>query len=181
MASSAKIKLLSRTIIRASLCGFLLSILLSPSSLYAQSTLQKENKIKAAYLFNFTKLIEWPEATFANAPEVVICIDNTEEFTAFLRELTQNRTVGRQQRTVKVASLSDASHCHLAYIKHSKNYSTNVIETTVLVGDENTSADKLAIQLFQQNGKIRFAIDMDEVNRLNLAISSELLKLARNK
>ena len=54
----------------------------------AQTPLSKENKLKAAYLLNFTKFIEWP-ATSADeqSSTIRICVDSSSEFLEFLSPL----------------------------------------------------------------------------------------------
>ena len=59
----------------------------------ADAPLSKEDKLKAAYLLNFTRFIEWPESD-ADEPQktIRICVASSPKFLAFLNEMSkQNR------------------------------------------------------------------------------------------
>lgn len=158
-----------------------LTLFASPDA-QAQTALNKEAKVKAAYLFNFTKYIEWPDSSFSSSSSPVeICIDRNPTLEAFMRALVKNRKVGKQQRTLQIKSLRGSDKCHLSYLSQDIDSSSEVLSNSVNVSEANNSFDPLAILFFQQNGRLRFEINMKEIERLDIAVSSELLKLARIK
>ena len=157
----------------------LCSIALISSTSLAQTTLSKESKVKAAYLFNFTKYIEWPQHTFDNGADILICVDEDKSFADFMRALVKNRKVGKDKRSVQILDLHSANRCHLTFIKTPIPGGLETLSSSVVVADAKTTLDNVTIQLFQQNGKLRFEIRMSEIERLQVAVSSELLKLAR--
>ncbi len=55
-------------------------------------------------------------------------------------------------------------------------------EDTVIVADTSSIYfPGAAIMFYQENKKLRFEVDLERINTLNVDISSELLKLARIK
>lgn len=148
----------------------------------AQTSLNKEAKVKAAYLFNFTKYIEWPDSSFTS-PEspLVICIDRNPTMEAFMRALVKSRKVGKRQRPLQINPLQQADRCHLTYLKESPVSTDKLLVSSVNVAEAGNPFEQVAILFFQENGKLRFEIKLQEIERLKIAVSSELLKLARIK
>lgn len=162
------------------LCGLLL---IQISGAYAQSELSKETKLKAAYLFNFTKYIEWPSEAFSDKVQAVnICIHENLEMVDFMRALVDKRKVGKNQRLVKIWDFRDVKSCHLSFIQEERDAPHPKIDASLVVADldfENGLSP--AMRFYQQNGKLRFEIFMDEMEKQHVTVSSELLKLARIK
>jgi len=158
----------------------LLSLLLC-SSVNAENSLSKEDKLKAAYLFNFTKFIEWPILAKSERPSSIrICVDSSSEFFEFLEELAANRKVGKLQKTVEVLSLETAGGCELLFVKGGGKEITIQLDHTVIVADSvSTVFPDVALFFYVKKGKLRFEIDLEKINSLNVIVSSELLKLAR--
>jgi len=157
-----------------------LSLLLC-SSVNAENSLSKEDKLKAAYLFNFTKFIEWPILAKSERPSSIrICVDSSSAFFEFLEELAANRKVGKLQKTVEVLSLKTAGGCELLFVKGGEKEITIQLDHTVIVADSvSTVFPDVALFFYVKKGKLRFEIDLEKINSLNVIVSSELLKLAR--
>ena len=158
----------------------LLSLLLC-SSVNAEHSLSKEDKLKAAYLFNFTKFIEWPILAKSERPSSIrICVDGSSAFFEFLEELVANRRVGKLQKTVEVLSLETAGGCELLFVREGEKKITIQLDHTVIVADSvGTAFPNGALFFYVEQGKLRFEIDLEKINSLNVIVSSELLKLAR--
>ena len=158
----------------------LLSLLLC-SSVNAEDSLSKEDKLKAAYLFNFTKFIEWPILAKSERPSSIrICVDGTSAFFEFLEELVANRKVGKLQKTVEVLSVETAGGCELLFVKGGEKEITIQLDHTVIVADSVSAVfPDIALFFYVKKGKLRFEIDLEKINSLNVIVSSELLKLAR--
>ena len=157
--------------------------LLFCAGVYAEAPLSKEKKLKAAYLLNFTKFIEWPDTTKIKSTSTIrICVDASSEFQQFLSQLVGDRRVGRLNNKVAVMSLFTATGCELLYIQGKQNSDSLQFKNTVIVADsDNISFSNAAIFFYTEDRKLRFEIDLEKINTLNVAVSSELLKLARIK
>ena len=145
--------------------------------------LNKLDKLKAAYLFNFSKYISWPAESFEDEKAPInLCLQATKEFVDFTRELTHNRTVGQAKRVVNVIDGNDLGHCHIRYLtSEAHTLLPDTQNTLVVSSDKGLNIPQTSIWFFREGSKLRFEIDLSKARNLNLSISSELLKLARIK
>lgn len=145
--------------------------------------LSRLDKLKAAYIFNFTKFISWPELD-DNSPRqaVVVCLSKHDPLMGFLRELVGNRKVGEQHLRVEITHISVNSRCDLAYLSDTKQPVFEGLHQVPIISADRSIFQNVATFSFYEEGKrLRFEIDMQRLKALELEISSELLKLARIK
>jgi hypothetical protein len=161
----------------------LLFALMVPESASAALALSKENKLKAAYLLNITKFIEWPikDPSIERQP-LYICLQDLTPFDVFLKQLISSRSAIPAKRSIKVVSLDDAKACDLTYLYSTTSVISPVVLASVTVADSQ-EVDHLqaAITFYLDQRKLRFEVDMTTLKTLNVNVSSELLKLARLK
>lgn len=161
----------------------LLFALMVPESASAAPALNKENKLKAAYLLNFTKFIEWPiEDPSIERQPLYICLQDLTPFDVFLKQLISSRSAIPAKRSIKVVSLDGAKVCDLTYLYSTTSVISPVVLASVTVADSQ-EVDHLqaAITFYLDQRKLRFEVDMATLKTLNVNVSSELLKLARLK
>ena len=147
-----------------------------------------EYKVKAAYLYNFTKFVTWPEQAFDASPDapLSICILGEDPFGHSL-DLLANKTA--RGRTVALNYLQDirqAGRCHVLYISRSEKNSLGGIlqylgdRPVLTVSDIDGFAVKGGcIRLDIIDGKVRFNINVQAARRAQLKMSAKLLELAR--
>jgi hypothetical protein len=140
-----------------------------------------EYRVKAAYLFNFTKFVDWPaNAPPADAP-LTICVAGTSPFGHTLEETVRGELVSGRALTTRVVREPDG--CHVLFIPKRvaaapllRQAGTRPILT---VGEsEEFLRDGGVINFVMQDGKVRFEISQDAAARAQLRISSRLLRLA---
>jgi hypothetical protein len=147
-----------------------------------------EYQVKAAYLFNFLKFVEWPEEAFPDplAP-IVIGIAGDDPFGSALPQVVMGKTVqGRDLVIRKYRAGEDLRSTHILFISASEKKRVPQIVVSLRGSSVLTVADFNEflgeggmIQLYSENNRIRFAIDVDATGRAKLKISSKLLSLAR--
>ena len=148
----------------------------------AQTELSQINKLKAAYLFNFTKYIEWPEDALPPTSPIQICLHAAPAFIAFMQELVEGRKVGKHLQQVRVEDLHNASTCHMTFLNRSlPEPMPQTTDSLLVVGSEEIQHPLSAVTFYLDNRKLRFEFNMARVEKLDISISSELLKLARIK
>ena len=159
-----------------------LTIFLSPTA-SANDTLSKENKLKAAYFLNFIKFIEWPNNSGTSpVTPIVICLQDATPFEDFFRNLTSDKSLANSQRHVKVRQLSDATYCDMTYLYHTASEENSQIEGSVVVSDSDQILQKnSAITFYIEERRLRFEIDLNNIEKSGVIVSSELLELARIK
>lgn len=157
------------------------ALCLSLASTTAYSNVRQEQKVKAAYLFNFTKYIYWPKERFsAQSPNIDICLKADEEFISFMKELVNERRVGKQQRMVNIVPLNDAKNCHLSFLQYPIIEPHPLLGQSVIVLDSSeVRHPDWGIRFFRQQSKLRFEINVNQISQQKATVSSELLKLAK--
>jgi hypothetical protein len=154
---------------------------------YADSPPSREYLIKAAFLYNFAKFVEWPSAAFsADGAPFTLCILGQDSFGAALRTV-RGKTVKSTKLTIRhVSSARKVEACHILFISKSekprlKPILASVKELHLLTVGEMASFAQTGgiINFFELNNKIRFEINVAAAKRAGLKISSKLLKLAK--
>jgi hypothetical protein len=146
-----------------------------------------EYQIKAAFLFNFAKFVDWPPEAFpgTNSP-IVIGVLGKNVFGNDLENTIRDKTVNnRRFQFVEVASAAQAVHCHILFISSSeKDNLRKILDSlhhasvlTVSETDEFIKAGGM-INFMIENSKIRFQINDAAAKHAGLRISSKLLSLA---
>lgn len=144
-------------------------------------------RLKAAFLFNFAKFVEWPTEAFADARSpMVIGILGENPFGNDLEETIRDKTINDRPVVVKVFEQPSAvTNCHVLFIAASeKKPLPEIVETlrnaTVLtVGETERFIESGGMINFVPEGnKIRFQINDEAARKAKLKISSKLLSLA---
>jgi hypothetical protein len=153
----------------------------------AQESQPTEYQIKAAFLFNFAKFVQWPPTAFAGATSpMVVGVLGENPFHDDLQRTIRNKTIDEHPLVIKeFRSPSEATNCHVLFISTSeKNRLPEILKslkgTSVLtVGEtEHFTESGGMINFVMRAKKIRFQINNEEANKAGLKISSKLMSLA---
>jgi hypothetical protein len=89
----------------------LLAIAATAGHVHAEGSVADEYQVKAAFLFNFAKFVEWPADTFKAADDpITICVWGQDPFGGALEDVVRNKTVaGRPFVVRQVASIPQAT------------------------------------------------------------------------
>jgi hypothetical protein len=144
-----------------------------------------EYKIKAAFLFSFSKFIQWPEAPL-DAP-FVIGIVGADPFGEVLEKTVLNKTVnGRPLAVRRYSSVKEIRPCQVLFVSASERgrlgpILQSVEGTGTLTVSEMQSFAALGgmINFFIDDNKVRFEINPEAITRAGLHVNAQLLKLAR--
>jgi hypothetical protein len=146
-----------------------------------------EYEIKAAFLFNFAKFVEWPPQAFSgsNAP-IVVGVFGKNVFGDSLKKTVRDRTVNHHPFEFKeVTSANQATNCHILYISPSIQGELpavirNLHNASVLTVGETEEFIKAGgmINFIIEDRKVRFQINDEAATKAGLKISSKLLSLA---
>jgi hypothetical protein len=158
------------------------------SSTQAQSPTAGEYQVKAAFLFNFAKFVEWPASSFSDASAPLrICVLGRDPFGEALLNITKDKTVnGRRLEVDQGMDLQAARTCHILFIASSERTRLKQIFEGLRGSDALTVGDTKGF--VEQGGMINFVLEHDrvqfEVNRKaaeesGLKISSKLLIVAK--
>ena len=162
----------------------LLVALLVGAGLHTAPTAQDvstEYRVKAAFLYNFVKFVEWPSRV-ATGP-LTLCVAGRNPFGSALADIVRGETVGRRPLESRVILEPDPA-CHVVFIPEGANTAAYLRATrgtpTLTVGDATSFIEQGGlVRFYLDNGTVRFAINRDGAERAGLRISSRLLQLAR--
>ena len=140
-----------------------------------------EYQVKAVYLFNFVKFVEWPSR--ADPGPLTICVAGRNPFGDVLQETLRGEEVNARPVTARVIREPE-SGCHVLFVPHGAATSEYLRaargSATLTVGESPGFIRQGGIINFiLEEGKVRFEIDPKAAERANLRISSHLLRLAR--
>jgi hypothetical protein len=146
-----------------------------------------EYRVKAVFLFNFSRFVEWPESAFA-APEApfVIGVFGQDPFGADLDEVARGETVnGRQLQIRRIQAVDEARDCQILFIPATEQPQLDAIlaaldrRSTLTVSDLDGSAARGAmIRLVTDRNRIRLRVNVESARAAGLVISSKLLRSA---
>jgi len=145
-----------------------------------------ELQVKAAFLYNFAKFVEWPGPGANEESSFVFCVVGADPLYPILGQSLRGKMLnGRTLIARRLEKPSNAQHCNVVFVgsaesKHLAEVLEGAREFSVLtVGDSGQFADRGGmIQLIKDPNRFRFTINVDAVNRSGLRISSRLLQLA---
>jgi hypothetical protein len=156
--------------------------------LSGQSSPLVEYRSKANYLAKFPAFVEWPaEAWLTEKAPFVICVFGEYPFGTSLAEVTRGTTVHERKVEIRwIRKTGELHGCHVLFVSRSeqKRYG-QVLEAVqgkmvFTVGETPEFLDAGGMVSFStQDESIRFDVNLGEVSRAHLKISSHLLVLAR--
>jgi len=142
-------------------------------------------ELKAAYLLNFTKFSEWPD--LPGESPLVLCVLEDPSVSQELSGLARGQRVGnRELQVVKLSSGEAVKPCQLLYVAAGGVGAAGPAlgeagQLPILtVSDREGFADATGtIELYLERDRMRFAINVDAVQRSKVRLSSRLLSVAR--
>jgi hypothetical protein len=147
----------------------------------------QEYQVKAAFLYNFAKFVEWPAESFkdAQAP-LILGILGKDPFGESLDRLRDQNIQGRKLLIKRSDKVEDLAKCHILFISAAeKEHLSAILKITrdwhvLTVGDtKGLIQSGVIINFIIIEKKIRFEINTDAAQRAGLKISAQLLKLAK--
>lgn len=150
----------------------------------ANGDVSQNDKIKAVFIYNFTKYIQWPAADTSKV--FTIGVFGQSNILIPLREIARKRLVdGREIITKQFSSLDSIEKCHVLFIPAREGGAVNDIlnqvryKNILTVGEDEGFAHAGGIINFAPaEGKMKFEMNLNALRRAGLQAGSELLKLA---
>jgi hypothetical protein len=143
--------------------------------------------VKLAFLYNFTKFVEWPSASYrdAGAP-LVMCIAGRDPFSHDLEQELRTRTAGGRMVEVRTLKPTDAlSGCQIVFVPVTEKDQDRIVRdlngsSTLTVGETEGFATRGGvINLTVEENKVHFEVNELAADRAGLKISSKLLGIAK--
>jgi hypothetical protein len=147
-----------------------------------------EYQVKAAFLFEFAKFVEWPASTFStDHSPVSICVLGDNPFSNSLEKAVAGQFANGRPLVVRhVPSPKEAGECQMVFVSRSQeSHFIQIIEnfqgkSVLTVADTNTFAEEGGmIQFYLENEHVRFEVNVGACTNAHLKISSKMLALAK--
>lgn len=150
----------------------------------ARAATPGEYEVKAAFLYNFARFVDWPEETAAT--DLALCVLGTDPFGPALDALAGKEVQGRRLSVRRIDSGGDWSACHMLFVPESEQSRLDTLlgefaahHGILSVSDINGFAGRGGIiELVLDQNRVRFAINVEAATRAGLTVSSKLLRLA---
>jgi hypothetical protein len=146
-----------------------------------------EFQVKAAFLLNFTKFIEWPEAAFgaAGAP-ITICVTGDDPFGGALDQIVAGEVVnGHKVAAQRIKGAPSSQSCQVVYVSPAEKDIPRLLAGLgpgiLTVGEGETFIkDGGMIAFLIENRRVRFSINRGAAENAGLKLSSKLLLVAKS-
>ena len=144
-----------------------------------------EAEVKAVFLYNFAKYVDWPAASQGSSATIRMCVTAQAQFLAILREAVRDEVInGRPLAAVGLDGLDAARDCDILYVGAAATpdaaaWINAVRGRQVLTVGDGALVDGLVIAFVRDQNRVRFDINRQAASKQRLAISSRLLGLAR--
>jgi hypothetical protein len=146
-----------------------------------------EYQIKAAYLLNFARYMEWPAMRLPAGAPLRLCVLGRDPFGGALGSLDGRQVHGHEVRVRLVDSVEQATECHIVFVSDSEERRMGLIlrglalRGVLTVSDiEGFAEAGGCIGLVTEDERVRFDINQASLQRDSLRASSQLLRLGRN-
>lgn len=148
----------------------------------------REYQVKAAFLLNFVRFVEWPPEAFADpAAPLRIGVLGDDPFGVALDDTVRDETVRNRPLAVQRGrTIEELTGCHLVFVSRSEQGRAAEIiahyarQAVLMVSDIEGFASRGGTIDFYLDGKrVRFSINQTGAQRQNLKLSAQLLSLGR--
>lgn len=143
-----------------------------------------EYQIKAAFLYNFTKFVEWPRV---DGDAFRICVLGDDPFGPAIDKTVEGKTTGgKALRIMRIKDPAAAKECHMVYVREGeKAKAQQMIEAVrglpVLTVGENTAFAHMGgvIHISNANERVEIGVNPAAASSQGLKISAKLMSLAK--
>ncbi len=184
---SYPIRIFCRNYLRGSRFIVLLILLFNNLSSLAQTSGMQEYQLKAVFLLNFTRFVDWPNSAFSstNSP-LVIGILGEDPFGKYLEDAISGETVNGHSVTVqRYNSSEEIKTPHILFLnlpetKTGQQVTEALRGRSILTVSDRPDFLKAGgmIRFFTRDDKIKLEINPEAARAAHLVISSKLLRLA---
>lgn len=155
---------------------------------HASDATALEYKVKAGYLFNFGKFVEWPVAAFASerAPFVIGVLDGGEA-TPVIQSLLAGRAIdGRPVQVVPVDPAKLGPGLHILLVTRTAGKTAEAVRAllgsapTLVVGETEHFAERGGtIGFTLEDDSVRVHLNLERATESGLKVSAKLASVAK--
>jgi len=147
-----------------------------------QAQVGSEQQLKAAYLVNFLKYVEWPESH----AKATLCLFGRDVMGAALGGYEGRLIAGRELVLRRVSSPDQFPDCQILYVPDTEEARfaavlrwTEGLPILTVSDAEFFARQGGGVALIREDTRLRFEVNLDALNRAKLKPASQMLRLAR--
>jgi hypothetical protein len=145
----------------------------------------REYEVKAAYLYAFSKFVQWPTDEAGSPDSFRICVAGVDPFGGALDEMLRDTTGPRRMQQRHVASAAEGRDCHILFLSDSLQPEIRD-QLAALDGSQALTIGEMPqfvnsggmIQFVNQRGRVRFEINLAAAQGAGLTLAADLLRVA---
>lgn len=167
----------------------IVGILVINGRLLAQQTAEEifEYQVKAAFLFNFIKFVDWPDDVLPDTLDTMtIGVVGQGPLNTAIRSIAGKKVKDREIIIKFFGKFQEIHFSHVLFVNESEMENRKAVlkllegSSTLTVGEfKNFARDGGVINFFKHKNKVRFEVNLDAADEAHLIISSKLLNLAK--
>ena len=152
---------------------------------YSQGSSADEYQVKAAYMFNFAKFVDWPAQAFDSATQpIVFCVLGQTQLGPALHDMLSGKAVDQRPLVFReLADSKDAGKCQVLFIASDKKRLRQTLGevkslSVLTVGEvEDFTTQGGIVRFVLDGGRVRLEFNLDGADNAKLHVSSKLLSL----
>jgi YfiR/HmsC-like len=163
-----------------------LSVCLLLGATAARAQVVTESSLKAAFIHSFVRFTEWPKDVLPPSIPLQACVLGDPAFADVLRNYVNGHPIDGHPIVVsRMTANGLLRSCHLLYVsgvtsKQAAEVAAGLDGVPVLTLSDVDQFARVSgtAQLYVENGRIRFRVNLANARRARLQLSSRLLSLA---
>ena len=144
---------------------------------------QQEAKLKAVFIYNFTKYIDWGSYNHGN--DFTIGVAGNSAVTQYLNEIANSNTIDNKRIVITTIDKgSQLEDCDILFIPEECHFSldyllSNVRRGVLLISEQpGFAAHGTAFNFVTINNRLKFEANLKAISSAGLKAGAQLLKLA---
>ena len=169
-------------VMRSFKCIIILFILFAAVGVFSQTPSSKNGRIKAVFVYNFSKYFEWPQKASINEFRIGI-LGNDEELERELDKMAITKRVGNLPiKILKFSKISDITQTEILVIDYKKHPELKIQKLnkgTLVVTENDPDLNNIMLSFITtEDHKMRFALNEINISKAGLIVSDNLKSLA---
>ena len=150
--------------------------------------MRDEYQVKAAFIYNFARFIEWPPDAFRDPRDpIATCVLGRDPFGHWLPDTIEGHSVDQHPLVIRrISKSTDAAGCQILFVSASEPKRTwaALVDARrpgmLTIGESEEAGDSGAVITFLlEDDRVRFGVNTQAAELEKLRISSKLLSLAK--
>src|SRR5258708_1980448 len=158
-------------------------LLMAASGLWGQNSKPTDYQVKAAYLYNFGRFVEWPASATGKGDLFTVCILGKDPFGPVLDKVLAGETIGGKSVVARrISTPQESGNCQILFLSSTEENRLNKIieamdkEAVLTVSDMPQFSEHGGMVQFVLEGKrVRFEVNLTAAQNAGMTLRSELL------